>query len=235
MSETVKKTFKTDLSSLEPYILGKKFTGVCKKTVDISSDTLKRFLTMLEEDPIAKDFFNIYELSSDFYSTMVDFNHFFSDVEKDEVFYAAKIGKMYRQVPSFCVYVIKKAWDSCYGIPNLISKVLPVSALKKFFEEGYLRGGVTLKDVICNICTEEYNPICLYRPVNKLTGFVEVYVESTDMVAAIPHSIADSLDDSAISSIKVTANGLETQGVLLRTMCGKVGAVNSVYDLRNVL
>ncbi len=229
------KTFETDLSSLQPYVLGKKFTGVCKKRQTVSHEQLENFLTMLEEDPIAKSFFLAFDLANDFFNTMVDFKHFFDEDIRQEVFYSAKNGKIYRQVPSFCVYIITKAWELCYGIPNLILKVIPVSALKQFFEEDYLHGGLTLKDVICNVCSEEYEPLCLYHPMNKLKEFTEIYVESTDMVAAVPHRIAEVLDDASISAIKATPNGLETNGVLLRTMGGFVGAVNSIYDLRTVI
>jgi len=110
-----------------------------------------------------------------------------------------------------------------------------LTALKKFLEEGYFLGGLSLRDVICNVCTEEYSPLSLYHPKNKLKDFTEIYVQSTDMVAAVPHIIADALDDASIMSIESTNNGLSTKGVLLRTMANRVGAVNSTYDLRNVL
>lgn len=227
--------FKTDLSSLEPYILGKKFTGVAKNVTRCDADILKKFLTALEEDKIAKEFFNAYDIAGDFYKTMVDFKHIIPKEYREEVFYAAKNGKMYKEVPAFCVYIISKAWESCNGIPNLILKTIPLPALKKFFEEGYFAGSITLRDVICNICCEEYTPLSLYHLKNKMKDFTEIYVQSTDMVAAVPHSIAESLNDESIASIDCTANGLETNGVLLRTMAGHVGAINSVYDLRKVL
>lgn len=232
---TDKQTFSTNMSDLSPYILGKKFTGTCKNRVILSKEQLEDFLTRLEEDQIAKEFFQAYDLARDFYDTMVDFKHFFDSKIRDELFYAAKTKKVYRQIPAFCVYLLERAWNECYGIPNLIIKVLPTSALKKFFEEGYFTGGVTLKDAICNICCEEYQPLSIQNNKNKLHDFTEIYVESTDMVAALPHSIADDLTTSAISEIKVTSNGLETNGVLLRTMSGYVGAINSMYDLREVI
>lgn len=233
MSDTVE--FKSDLASLEPYILGKKFTGTAKNVVRCNEEILQKFLTALEEDKIAKEFFNAYDISADFYKTMVDFKHIIPKEYREEVFYAAKIGKFYKEVPSFCVYILDKSWEQCDGIPNLLFKIIPITAIKKFCEEGYFLGGLTLRDVICNVCTEEYTPLSVYHPKNKLKDFTEVYVQSADMVAALPHAIADSLDDVSISSIVVTPNGLETNGVLLRTMANRVGAVNSIYDLRKVL
>lgn len=228
-------TFKTDLSSLEPYILGKKFTGTAKNVARGNPKVLEDFLTLLEEDPIAKEFFNAYDIAADFYKTMVDFRHFIPKELREEVFYAAKIGKMYREVPSFCVYILEKAWEQCNGIPNLIFKIVPVTAIKKFCEEGYFLGGLTLRDVVCNICNEEYTPLSFYHPKNKVGDFTELYIPSADMVAAVPNSIADTLDDNSVTQITVVSNGLEVNGVLLRTMCNHVGAINSIYDLRELL
>lgn len=228
--------FKTDLMSLEPYILGNKFTGEVKKDiVRYDEDVLQKFLTMLEEDSIAKSFFEAYELDTDFYQTMVDFRKIIPKELQREVFYAAKNGVMYKEIPSFCVYLVKKAWDESYGIPNLIIKKLPTNALQNFFNKGYFLGGLTLKDVICNVCTEEYTPLSLYKNKNKLSKFTELYIPSADMVAAVPHSIGDALNEDAVNSIKVTPNGLVSGNVLLRTMCGYVGAINSIYDLRELL
>ena len=227
--------FKADLSSLEPYILGKKFTGKAKNVPRCNKQVLEDFLTALAEDEIAMKFFEAYDVAADFYKTILDFRHIIPKEYREEVFYAAKNGKMYKEIPSFCVYTLTRAWEQCYGIPNLLFKVVPIPAIKKFCEDGYFLGGLSLRDVVCNVCTDEYAPLSVYHSKNRLKDFSEVYVQSADMVAALPHSIADSLSDSSITAITVTPNGLETGGVLLRTMANHVGAVNSIYDLREVL
>lgn len=227
--------FNLNLSDLEPYILGKKFTGNVKNVVRCNPDVLETFLTMLEEDPIAKEFFNVYDLSADFYKTMVDFRNLIPKEQRDEVFYAAKVGKAYTQVPSFCVYILTKAWEQCDGIPNLLFKIVPAKALKEFCKDGYFLGGLSLYDVVCNVCTDKYKPLSFYHPKNKVGNFTEIYVAETDMVAALPNSIADGLTEESIQQIKVTPNGLAVDSILLRTMANHVGATNSIYDLRNVL
>lgn len=227
--------FKYDLSSLEPYVLGKSFTGKAKERQCFITDELENFLTALEENSIAKEFFNAYELAANFYDTMVDFKHIIPKDVRVDVFYAAKVGYYYKEIPPLCVYVLQRAWEQCYGIPNLLLKVVPVSFLKKFFEEDYFLGGLNLKDIICNVCTEEYNPLSFYHPRNKLSDFTEIYIQSADMVAAVPHSIADCLDDESINSIIVTPNGLQVNGMYIRTMANRVGAVSSIYDLREVI
>lgn len=227
--------FSTKLCDLEPYILGKKSFGEAKDQPRLNQEIFDEFIRRLEEDPIAKEFFNAFEAAADFYNTMLDFKHFIPKEMRTEVFYAAKNGFGYVQVPSFCVYMLRKAWDSCYGIPNLLFKVLPATCIKEFCKRDYLLGGLSLRDVICNVCSEDFTPLSLYHPKNKLDKFTELYISSTDMVAAVPNSIGDCLSEDTIASIKLGPNGLEVNGVLLRTMCGHVGAINSFYDLRELL
>lgn len=226
--------FDTSLDALEPYINGHKFIDASKFPVRCDERVLEDFLTLLEEDNIAKTFFDTLEVPVDFYNTMVDFKHLVPKDMREEIFFAAKNGEYYKEVPSMCVYMIRKAWSKCYGIPNLIFKILPISAIKEFCKEGYL-GSLTLRDVVCNVCTDEYTPLGTYNRKNKLRDFTEIYVQSTDMVAAVPHSIGDILDDASIAAIQQTSNGLAVGNKLLRTMGGRVGAINSVYDLREVI
>lgn len=225
----------TKLCDLEPYILGKKYFGEAKNQPRLTQEILDKFVKCLEEDPIAKEFFTVFDSANDFYNTAVDFKHFIPKDMRTEVFYAAKNGFGYVQVPSFCVYMLRKAWDKCNGIPNLIFKVLPATCIKEFCKKEYLLGGLSLRDVVCNVCTPDYTPLSLYHPKNKLKDFTEIYIHSTDMVAAIPHSIGDCLSEDSVTSIKLETNGLAINGVLLRTMCGYVGAINSNYDLRGLL
>lgn len=215
--------------------MGRKFLGKTTRTIPVSKSVLEDFLTLLEGDSIAKALFDAYDVAADFYRSMPDFKYHIPKEVREDAFYAAKNGMIYNQIPAFCVYILRKCYDQCFGIPNLLLKIIPVSILKKFFAENYFGGGVSLYDAICNICTEEYSPLSMHHVKNKLKDFTEIYVESTDMVAAVPHDIGDALTDASISCIKTSPNGLESGGMLLRTMCGRVGAINSVYDLRKVL
>ncbi len=230
-----KVEFSTNLSELEPYILGRKFSGECKNQPRGNAEIFQKFVDMVDQDEIAKTFFEAYNLAADFYNTMIDFKHFIPKDMRDEVFYAAKNGVLYTQVPALCVYLLRTAWEQCYGIPNLIFKVIPATALRKFCEKGYFLGGLTLMDVVCNICSEEYKPLSLYHPKNKLKEFTEIYVPATDMVVAVPHSIGDLIDENNVTAISCGPNGLEIEGMFIRTLANHVGAVNSVYDLRSVL
>ena len=230
MSETL------TLDMLAPYIEGQKFFGKAKQKERLKRSVLEDFLTLLEEDDIAKSTFENVEIANEFYEIMTDFKHFIPKEQRQEVFYAAKLGgQYYGEIPSFCVYMVKKCYEKCNGMPNLIFKVMPTRCIKEFLSEGYFTSGITMVDVICNVCNDKYTPISRIRPKCKHDNFTEFYVASTDMVAALPNSIADLLTDSSCNVIEVTGAGLAIGGALVRTMADHVGAINSTYDLRELL
>ena len=222
-----------------PYVTGKAFFSELKNVPRIDPGYYQLFLNMLAEDTVAKSYFDAFELHDDFYSTLVDFNHFIPNDQKVEVFYAAKVGKAYREIPSFCTYVLTKAWEQCNGIPNLLLKVIPTTYLKKFCSKGYFMSDLTLHDAICNICTEDYSPFSTGKLKNLVHdpkgNFYELYIRESDMVAAVPEAIGESLTNPDIANITLTPQGLQTGGVYLRTMSGHLGAINSTYDLREVI
>lgn len=234
MTEYNKITTST-LSELAPYILGKQFTGEAKTAPRLNKDVFTQFLTMLSENTIAKEFFDVYDNYKDFYTTAVDFKNLIPKEYQMEVFYAAKVGSFYVEVPSFCVYMLKQAWDKADGMPNMVLKLLPTQLLTECFKNGYFLGGLTLRDVICNVCCQDYNPLSEDRPKNRVGDFTELYIKDTDMVAAVPNKIADAFDDAGVLSIVDTDAGLQANGVMLRTMCNYVGAINSKYDLRKLI
>lgn len=224
-----------NLSELEPYILGKEFTGELKDVPRLNKDVFEQFMIMLSESDIASGFFDVYSNYKDFYATATDFKNLIPKEFQMEVFYAAKVGSFYVEIPSFCVFMLKQAWELSQGIPNLILKYVPMQALTEWFKKGYFLGGLTLRDAICNVCCPDYNPLSELRLKNTVGDFTEIWVRDTDMVAAVPNKIADLLDDKGILDIVDTEAGLQSNGVLLRTMAGYVGAINSKYDLRNLI
>lgn len=223
------------LSELEPYVLGKEFLDKPIEMPRCTQEVFDKFMQMIAEDNNAATFLETFEVPKDFYDTLPDFKHEIPKDFREEVFYAGKLGKMYTEVPSECVYILMKAWSTCNGIPNLLLKTVPIAALNKWFRKGYFLGAVSLKDVICNVCTPLYRPLCETRLTSKVGNFTEVYVKKTDMVAALPNKLADALDTKSILEIDLGPNGLEINGVLLRTMAGYVGAINSYYDLRELI
>ena len=223
------------LSDLAPFVLGKETIGDHKEPVRCDQSVLEKFLTRLEEDTVSKSFFETYNSSKDFFITAVDLAHEIPKNLHTEVFYAAKNGKLFYEIPSQCAYILRKAYEACEGIPNLILKIVPFAAMKEWFAPGYFMNGVTLYDAIANVCDPNYYPLSKTHLKNKVNNYTEVYVESTDMVAAIPNSIADRLDDDSIRKIVDDRGTLMIDDRPIRTMGEYFGAIDSTYDLRQLI
>lgn len=223
------------LSELAPYINGKQFLDTDSKMVERNGEYIDQFMTLLASDTIAQEFLKQYDTPGAFYDTMLDFKEMIPTKYQSECFYSAKCKKYYKEIPSICVFFLERAYEKCYGIPNLILKVLPWPFLNKCFQFGFFTGGVTLADAICNVCNPQYHSLSKDKLKNRVGEFTEIYVQSEDMVAAVPNKIADFLSNDAILKIEKTPDGLAVDGKLIRTMANYVGAINSTYDLRTLL
>ncbi len=223
------------LDELEPYVLGKKFFNSSSPVVRIDTSALDRFVEYLAGDPIAKQLMDYCDDYRDFYSADPDIKEVVPKEQRAEVFYAAKLGEYSLVIPSYCVFYLKKTYEEASGIPNMILKKLPQKVIETFCSSGYFLGGLTLRDVICNVCCDYYTPLSDMNLKNKTPQFTEIYVKETDMVAAVPNDIAVQLSDEAIRNITLTKDGLAIGTRLLRTMSGHYGIVNSFYDLRELI
>lgn len=221
------------IPELAPYIRGEKYTGEYAGAI-INADAITTFCDLLGSSMTASVTLESCEHYKDFYTIEADFRHYILPADRANCFYAAKNGNYSRQIPPFCQYMIKKAWEQ-YKIPNLILKVIPAPVLEEFFQKGYLTGGITMHDVICNVACEEYNEFTQTRLRNNFGSCTELYIEETDMVAVVPKSIGQALDDDTLRRVTPTEYGLAVNGLLLRTMCGYTGAINSTYDLRALI
>lgn len=221
------------IPELRPYIVGEDFTGE-STTARIDERALEKFAQMMAESPSASITLEQCEHYKDFYAIEVDFKSAINVKDRENCFYAFKNGEYCLQVPPFAQYIIKRAWEA-YKIPNLIVKVIPIPVLKEFFKKGYFAGGLTFKDVVCNIACPEYVPFSDIVVRNNVGEYVELYIEQEDMVAVVPKSIGMALDDDTLKRVKYTEYGLAVGTLLLRTMCGYNGGINSTYDLRNLV
>ena len=227
------KTKKT-LLELYPYIVGEQYLP--EVVVPRCNERLiTDFATYLEADPIAKEFFGIYERAEDFFTCCPDAAHLIPKEYSAECFYAARNDNtFYENVPAFAEYVIRRAVELSEGIYNLIPLLLPLNVLNLCISKNYFLG-CTLCDVINDRVSGEYIPFKDGRLKVRHSDYTELYIQSKDMVAAVPNKIGDRLDDDSIRRIVQGVNGLEIDGHLLRTMSDYVGAINSVYDLRKLL
>lgn len=221
------------IPEFHPYIVGEEFTGECKD-VRIDENEIELFAKLVAKSISASTSIAVLEHYTDFYNTEVDFRKQISPAQRANCFYAFKNGSYCLQIPPFCQYMVKKAWDM-YKMPNMIVKVLPLPVLEKFFQEGYLHGGVTFRDVVCNVACEEYKPFSEACYTNDVGNCTELYIEREDMVALVPSSIAKALDIDTLKRVRKTEYGLAVDNILLRTMCGYTGGTNSTYDLRALI
>lgn len=223
------------LTEWEPFILGKEFTKDSSNVSRLQENLLERFITELKGDQIAYALFNGCDDAKTFFDATVDFKHWIPRQYMKELFYAAKLKRYTLTVPCFAQFLLEKAWKQANGIPNLIIKLLPTQAVTEFCSKDYFLGGISLHDVICNVCTEDYTPLSETHLRNKLSTFTEIYVMETDMVAAVPHEVSDALSDEAIRSITLLPSGLAVGDRLLSTFGGHYGASHSNYDLRDIV
>lgn len=218
-----------------PYIDGKVTVPNKKQVPRISMEQAMEFAERVKRDTVVEQLFNMCEKYSDFFSMHVDARKWVPKELQSDAFYTLKNGEYFEMIPAICVYIIRKAWNECSGIPNLLLKIIPKTYLNQFFADGFLPSGYRLYDVILSVCDCEYTPLSETQLKVQHKNFSEVYVRETDMVAAIPNSIADELTNSMIEIIKVTPSGLTIGGSLIRTMGGYYGITNSVYDLRELV
>lgn len=228
MNETMKITDWAD------YITGKKFMGEEVKRSFYRKDANIELKTQLAMNDLSKRHFDDCENWKEFYKKEPDISEHIAPEDRMEAFYANKNEGYSRDVPAFCIYMVRKAYAE-YKLPNLIMRLLPTNMVKEWFAPGYFENGITLRDVICSETLETYRPLSELDLKCQHSTFTEIYVPETDMVAAVPNDIVRFLDDSSIRSIKVTQSGLSTNGALLRTMGTYYGAVNSIYDLRQLV
>ncbi len=221
------------IADMQPYIVGEAFTGQYDGA-RINEQAVELMNRAVSESITASTTLEQCESYKDFYNVEVDFKKLIEPKDRANCFYALKNKRYCLQVPPFCEYMIRRAWDM-YKIPNLIPKLLPVQALTTFFKEGYLCGGVTFRDVVCNVVCPEYVPFSESRYKNIVGSYMEIYIEQEDMAAMVPKSIGESLDIDTLKKVRKTDYGLAVNGVLLRTMRGYIGGINSTYDLRALI
>ncbi len=223
--------FSTIVSKAD-YINGKRFTGQVEH-LKVDPEMYQNFVNKLEMYDEARSLFYCLESHSDFFKYASDFAKWFPKPLWKELFYAARNGFYSADVPADCIYLVKKAY-AVIDLPNLIFKQIPTAYLNTWFSEGYLSGGYTLRDVVCTYCCSTYKPLDEVSTKIKHKDFTEIYVRSTDMVAAVPSRLGDFLSADVIDKLECSPMGLHVNGAYIRTMAGFYGAVNSNYDLRKL-
>lgn len=220
---------------MAPYIRGERYLGEMELTKFPDFELYKTFSKAVATTQLGDVNFDAMENYKDFFNCEVEIKKLIPTRQfQQEVFYALKNGIIVQGVPSYCIYMVKKALDM-YHSPNLVVKQLPLDLLKNCFTQGYFGDDYTLRDVICNLSGLPYEPLSMSKRKVAYQDFTELYVEETDMVAILPNALAVGLNEDSIQYLHVTPDGLVIKDILLRTRGSYTGAVNSIYDLRKLV
>lgn len=222
------------IPEMAPYIYGEKTTRIGLPTYKVEADLYDTAAQFMADTDGVAELLNEYEKPKLFYKSNPDLAYLIPKYAQEEIFYALKNGYTNEHVPSKVLYLLNKAYKSVHSIPNLIFKVIPEGEFTVMFQEDYL-DGVTMRDVICSFICEDYSPITYEMPIKKHDTYAEVYIQDTDMVAAIPVDIASGMSVADVRKLKVRSSGIYIEDIPLRTLGGRYGAANSIYDLRECL
>ena len=152
---------------------------------------------------------------------------------QEEMFYSLKLGFYSPEVPAKCIYIMKTLFEK-HGSFSLALKALPVSTFNLFFQTRYF-SGVTMRDIAKTFCDPDFEPFSPSKLRLKHKDYDEVYVASEDMVALLPKAISEKLTDTDLPRIVKEKTDLMIDGLKLRQMGQYFGAVNSTYDLRELI
>lgn len=152
---------------------------------------------------------------------------------QEEMFYSLKLGFYSPEVPAKCIYIMKTLFEK-HGSFSLALKALPVSTFNLFFQTRYF-SGVTMRDIAKTFCDPDFEPFSPSKLRLKHKDYDEVYVTSEDMVALLPKAISEKLTDTDLPRIVKEKTDLMIDGLKIRQMGQYFGAVNSTYDLRELI
>lgn len=221
------------LLEMEPYITGRAYTRDCPAPARCTPEMYRRvYRESLASDTCAK-VLEIVERYQDFMDFEPDIANMFPKSEREEMFYCLKNGGYSPDVPGKCIYLLKSLSQK-YGSASLALKALPSAYQTILFQKNYLND-CTVRDVIKSFVDKDYEPFSPSRLRLKHEDYDEIYVTSEDMVALVPKDVSDKIMDVDIPSIKLGDRGLEVSGLKLRFLSGHYGAINSNYDLRELI
>lgn len=216
------------------YIMGLDYTRESNSPERADVQLYNIVANLVEKSFSAKINLETTEVADKFFAVEPDIASEVPKKFRSDIFYALKNGYLVDEIPSKALYIITKAYNN-YKLPNLIFKQVSDKDREILFQRNYLASGFTYRDIICSLFNPSFEPLSDKNRVIKYDTFSEVYVASTDMVAAIPNVIVENLSRSDVHKIEVDNNGLKIGNTYLRTLGGLYGSVNSIYDLRECL
>lgn len=211
---------------------------VKKDTPIVTKEEVYQFLSMFSVDDFIKTVFDKTENYVQFYNYFPWMKNCFEPGKPKELFYAAKCGMIYENVPPTMVFLLKKAMATFeYKYPNLAISRLERKMFPPYLKPGILRNDTTYKDVIENILGRACKLITASELCVDVSGVSELYVPNIDAVALVPTEMLDGITDlDDYRSVAYDKNiGLTIKGQTIRTMGGRVGLTKNDLDLRGCL
>lgn len=215
--------------------LGRYIGELNKELYRAQPEDLEEFVNLLEVHPMAKKNIAVTKMPRLFYTREPDLANDIPARKREELFYAYKLGFASPAVPAKLLYLAKYAYEE-FGSPNMLFKVAFEKDLKTFFSKGYLNEEYTVRDVICSITNlQDYMALEEGRNAVKIGNHWDIYIKSEDAIAMIPEELKNILSYSDIENIELKNNKLCIGDKPICQLGRYVGAVNSVYDLRDLL
>lgn len=221
------------LLEMEPYITGRAFTRECQAPARCTPEMFSLVCSEAAASDTCAKVLKIVERYQDFMDFEPDISNMFPKTEREEMFYCLKNNGYSPNVPGKCIYLLKTL-TAKYGSASLALKALPNAYLTILFQKNYLEG-CTVRDIIKSFADPEYEPFTPAKLRIQHKDYDEIYVASEDMVALVPKDISAKIADSDIPQIELGKKGLEVSGLELRFMANHYGAINSFYDLRELI
>lgn len=203
---------------------------------DIPDSLLSTFAEILSISPAILSAAKEIEDSAVFYKMYPDIREVIGKTFASDVFYAYKVGYVYKGVPNKLCYILKLAKESDAGLdaPNLgLSKASKL--LRKYIGQVYSCNGVelTVKDIVDNVYGKSVRLLTDGTRKVRNGSFWEVYVPGIDRVLLLPSDIADSITFDDCCSLQWDPNvGVVSNGTALRFFNHRVGITTDDFDLR---
>lgn len=203
---------------------------------EIPNDLLTTFAEILSISPAILSAAKEIEDSSVFYKMYPDIREVVGKTFASDVFYAYKVGYVYKGVPNKLCYILKLAKESEAGVdaPNFgLSKVSKL--LKKYAGQKYVCNGaeLTVKDIMDNIYGKSVRLLTDGTRKTMNGTFWEVYVPEVDRVLLLPDDIGKVLTFDDCCSLQWDPDvGVISNGKALRFFNNRVGITTDDFDLR---
>ena len=211
---------------------GEGLTGTKRKIFRPVPEDFDRWATLFAASPIADKIMPTTESAKDFFEIERDLAILIPKNEQMEAFYTMKNGFGVPDVPAAFIYFAKQIFAE-YRIGNLIGPCMPYIVSADLGYTNYFGKDYTGYDVINSYVYEGFQPVTADRPMVKCGDWYEAYIPSTDMVAALPESIASQLSIDDLNKVELDRKkGLVIEGKPLLSLADKVGEGNGIFDLR---